>query len=307
MKNRTLIGIVCIVVAVVMVFGVTPLINKMSEQKTTVVRLSSNVSKGAALKASDLEEIKMTNNILPEKAMTSKEFLTTGTYYASVDMQKGDVLTLNKITSDANNVDTILSGLDGTQVAMSIKVDSFAAGLSGKLESGDIVSFCVTKDKKTTIPLAFKYVRVLTTTTSGGVDEDQVKKKDDGSFALPATITVLVSPRQAALLASYKNDFVHVVLVSRGDEEKAAKYLEKENEYLDALEEAAMESAKKMLSGNPSIVSSDAAFNAYYEAHRAEFLSMMNTIFENVFGMNFDTSDATIYEDAEATTEEEAG
>lgn len=49
MKNRTLIGIVCIILAVVIIFGVSPMINKMTEGKTEVVSFAKNISQGAAI------------------------------------------------------------------------------------------------------------------------------------------------------------------------------------------------------------------------------------------------------------------
>ena len=62
---------------------------------------------------------------------------------------------------------------------MSITIGSFAGGLSGKLENGDIVSICVTdKDDHTEIPAGLKYVKVITTTTSGGIDENDVVEND---------------------------------------------------------------------------------------------------------------------------------
>lgn len=40
MKNRTAIGIVCIILAVAITFGISPLVNKMTEGKTQVVVFS---------------------------------------------------------------------------------------------------------------------------------------------------------------------------------------------------------------------------------------------------------------------------
>ena len=307
MKNRTLIGIVCIVLAVVMVFAVTPLINKMSEPKTTVVRVTKDVARGAVLNPDMLEEVKISTNLRPNDASTynNKNFAAADKYYTTCDMKAGDIVTSKKISTEANDINNTLNSLDGSHVAMSIKIGSNAAALTGKLESGDIVSLCITTRKNnvnvTTIPLAFKYVRVLTTTTSNGIDEDQIIKNDDGSYTMPSTITVLVTPRQAALLASYNASAIHFVLVHRGDEEVAEKYLAAEDEYLGSLENAAKESAKTMMS---HLVSDDKAFNEYYEAHHDEFLAMMEKVFEQVFGMNIESqADTNIYDDSQAQQE----
>lgn len=304
MKNRTLIGVVCIFLAVAMVFVVSPLINRVSEQKTEVVRVKVDIPKGEKVKLDDLEVVKISNDAIPERALTDAGFANSGIYYAAVDMKKGDFVTVPKLTDNANDIGGIMESLDGSHVIMSVPIASFAAGISGKLENGDIVSLVVTQKGVTNIPMAFKYVRLLTTTTSGGVDKDKVIKNDDGTFPMPSTATFLLTPRQAALLKSY-GGAVHIILVYRGEEEKAQEYLQVEQEYLDSLELAAREAAKKMIA-DKRITTDDKAFNDYYEAHRDEFMKMMDDIFEKVFGMNFETleDDSSIYDDVSKQPEE---
>lgn len=90
------------------------------------------------------------------------------------------------------------------------------------------------KRHKTEIPAELKYVKVITTTTSGGIDENDVVENEDGSFDLPTTITVLVSVEQARILANHeKNAAMHIVLVYRGDDASAEKFLKAQDEYLE--------------------------------------------------------------------------
>ena len=56
MKNRTVIGIVCIILAVAVTFVVSPIVNKISDQKTEVVRFVNNVSHGTQIKETDIEK-----------------------------------------------------------------------------------------------------------------------------------------------------------------------------------------------------------------------------------------------------------
>lgn len=118
---------------------------------------------------------------------------------------------------------------------MSISIDSFAAGLSGKLQNGDIISLIVvTKDNVAAIPGELKYVKVITTTTSEGIDQDSVIRNDDGSFEIPSTITVLVSPEQAKLIAQFEsNCTINAALVYRGTADVAAQFILKQDEFLD--------------------------------------------------------------------------
>lgn len=232
MKNRTAIGIVCIILAVAITFGISPLVNKMTEGKAQVVVFSKDIAKGTKITEDNLSVIEMSKSGIPEKAIKDKKEIIGK--YANSYLYKGDVATAAKLADNANSSDNVLSSLGKDKVAMSITVASFAGGLSGKLQNGDIVSIYVTeKDKDTTVPVELKYVKVITTTTSGGVDENEVQPNEDGTFDLPATVTVLVSVKQAAKLASYeKNASMHIALVYRGDEKTANKYIAAQDKYL---------------------------------------------------------------------------
>ena len=231
MKNRTAIGIVCIILAVAVTFVVSPLVNNISDKKTEVVRFTADVSHGTEIKDTDIELVEISNSALPEKVIKDKNSVVGK--YATTDIFKGDFATESKVTDNANTAADIMASLKGDKVAMSITINSFAGGLSGKLENGDIVSIYVTnKDDETENPASLKYVRVITTTTSGGIDENDVVENEDGSFVLPTTITVLVSVEQAKILANYEESAaMHVALVYRGDEATANKFLKAQDDY----------------------------------------------------------------------------
>ena len=151
MKNRTAIGIVCIVLAVAVTFIVSPLVNNISDKKTEVVRFVADVSHGSEISEEDIELVEISNSALPEKVIKDKTAVVGK--YATADIFKGDFATESKVTENANTANDVLASLKGDKVAMSITIGSFAGGLSGKLENGDIVSICVTdKEDKTEIP-----------------------------------------------------------------------------------------------------------------------------------------------------------
>ena len=233
MKNRTVIGIVCIILAVAVTFVVSPLVNKISDQKTEVVRFTADVGHGVKITDEHIELVEISNSALPDKTIKSKEAVVGK--YATADLFKGDIATESKVTDNANTANDIMASLKGDKIAMSITINSFAGGLSGKLENGDIVSIYVTdKDEVTEVPASLKYVKVITTTTSGGIDENDVIQNEDGSFELPTTITVLVTVEQAKILANYEeNAVMHVALVYRGDDATSEKFLKVQDEYLD--------------------------------------------------------------------------
>ena len=234
MKNRTFIGIICIVMAVLTTFVVSPMVNRMSEGKTEVVRFVKDLSQGAQITEDDIEVVNLVKSSLSASYLAEKTEVVGK--FAKSDLYAGDIAMEEKLTADANASVNILNALSGDKVAMSVTISSFAGGLSGKLRNGDIISFYVTdEDNNTSVPPSLKYVRVITTTTAGGVDENDVQPNEDGTFELPTTITVLVSVAQAQELAHYeKKAKMHVVLVYRGNEDTAQEFLDRQDAFLNS-------------------------------------------------------------------------
>ena len=113
-----------------------------------------------------------------------------------------------------------LYSLDGSQQAISVSIKSFAEGLSGKLQSGDIVSVIAPDYKQqgqTVVPAELQYVEIISVTASSGYDAntgEPVDEEDDKE--LPDTVTLLVSPEQAKVLAELEAEgTIHLALVYR--------------------------------------------------------------------------------------------
>lgn len=130
--------------------------------------------------------------------------------------------------------------MDGTNRAISVTIKSFAAGLSGKLERGDIVSLIasdVGEARQTLIPAELQYLEIIATTASSGTDNNVQEEPEDGEDAeLASTITVLATPEQARLLAELEQTGkLHAALVYRGGSENAQKFLEEQAKVLEEL------------------------------------------------------------------------
>ena len=229
-SSRTVIGVVCIVLALLITFGVAPLVNRFTDQKVDIVRLKADVPRGQIITADHLEVVNVGSYNLPNNVI--KDGKAVVGKYAATDLYVGDYLFDSKLTLDNKSADDVLLGLDGKKVAISVNISDFAAGLSDKLENGDIVSVII-YDKENNIsytPAAFQYVKVITTTTNDGFDKDEIV---EGGKA--ATVTLLVTPEQAELLANYNSTTnVHFSLVYRGDAEKADAYIKVQDDYLAA-------------------------------------------------------------------------
>lgn len=232
MKNRTIIGIVCMILAVAITFLVAPLVNRLTSDTISVVRLKQDVGRGAKITEEQVEIVKVNTDAMPQGVYVKTADVVGK--YASSNLYAGDILTKVKLSGDANSAEDVFASLNGSKVAVSVTIDTFAAGLSGKLQNGDIISLiAVDKNAGTsTIPSELKYMKVITTTTAGGIDQDSIVKNEDGSYEIPSTITVLCNTEQAKLLAKYEADItLQTALVYRGDTETANKFLEKQDAF----------------------------------------------------------------------------
>lgn len=230
MKNRTIIGIICMIAAVAITFAAGPLVNRMTADTTTVLRLTEDVNQGAQLTEEHLEEVKINTAALSPGILTEKEQIVGK--YAVSNLFAGDCLTDSKISENADSAEDIFASLDGNKIAVSVPIDTFAAGLSGKLQNGDIISliFVEQDTNETLIPDQLQYVKVITATTAGGIDKEDIIKNEDGSFEIPSTVTVLANNEQALLLAKYEAEgTIQAALVFRGEKEKADEFLAKQD------------------------------------------------------------------------------
>lgn len=223
--NRTVIGIICIVVALAICFGIAPLVNRLSDGKTEIVRLVKDVPAGATITESDIEVVEVGSYNLPQDVITDKTQVVGKC--ALVGLTVGDHLLPSKLGDVLNEANSMLTSLDGDHKAISVTIGSYALGFSDKLESGDIVGILVydEAENRTFTPKELTYVKVITTTTSSGID-----KADITDTSQPVTVTFYVNSEQAELLALYeKTAEMHIVLEYRGDTQTAQKYLDAQN------------------------------------------------------------------------------
>ena len=225
MKNRTVLGLFCIVLAVAVMFGVTPIVAKMSAGKIAVVQVNKTIAQGKAITPDDIVKVEIGSYGVPDTVIRDEKQVVGK--YAKTDIYSGINISSAMVSDTADSADDILKTLGGTKQAVSITVPSFAAAVSGKLKNGDIVSIIVTEEKKTSIPAELTYIKVITTTTSKGVDQDEAVLNEDGTYEMPSTITLLVNSEQARLIAYYEaNAKMHISLVYRGTDEAAQKFLD---------------------------------------------------------------------------------
>jgi len=253
LKNRTIICIVCIVLALVVTFAVAPLVNKLSDSRTDIVRLKNDIVQGHMIQESDIEVVTVGSTGLPTNIITKKEAVVGK--FAACDLKANTDLLQSMISDKSDSADDVFHTLDGKKQAISITISSFAGGLSGKLENGDIVSLVIFENEtnEATIPGGLTYVKVITTTTAEGFDKDELTPNEDGTYELPTTLTLLVNPTQAKMLVEYENrGVIHADLVYRGDSKTAQKFLDAQDLYFEMLAEKEDEETTEPDENKPS-------------------------------------------------------
>ncbi|MPM68360.1 hypothetical protein SDC9_115292 [bioreactor metagenome] len=237
-KNRTALGVICIVLSLLICFALTPLFNQSVSQKTQIVRVVKDIRAGDQITKDMVQAVEAGGYNLPESVIRQTQ--TVVGMYAKADLSAGDYILSTKLTDVPAAENAYLYSLTGEKLAISVSIKNFAGGLSGKLVSGDIVSVIAPDYRKmgsTEIPPELTYVEVIGVTASSGYDTDTAEKSGDkDEKQLPATVTLLVSPEQAKILAELEADGkLHLSLVYRGSKENAAKFTELQDRVISAL------------------------------------------------------------------------
>lgn len=224
-RNRTVIGVLCILMALIICFGVTPLFSRSASEKTEIVRVTKDIKEGDEITAEMVQTVEVGAYNLPQNLMTDKKEVVGK--YATADLAAGDYILSSKLSAVPAAENAYLYNLDGKKQAISVTIKSFATGLSGKLESGDIVTVIVADYQgkgETAIPPELQYVEVISVTASSGYDANTGEVVDEKE--LPSTVTLLVTTEQAKVLAELEqNSELHLALVYRGTPENAAKFI----------------------------------------------------------------------------------
>ena len=267
LKNRTVLGVLCIVLSLIICFAVTPLFNKAMSEKTEIVRVVKPISVGEEITSDMVKTIEVGSYNLPDDVVKHSDTVVGA--FASADLAPGDYILTSKIAEEPEAENAYLYNLDGKKQAISVTIKSFATGLSGKLESGDIVTVIVADYQgkgETAIPPELQYVEVISVTASSGYDANTGEVVDEKE--LPSTVTLLVTTEQAKVLAELEQDSeLHLALVYRGTPENAAKFIAAQDALIEELyAEPEPENSSETAEGTESKESEGAEPSAESEA-----------------------------------------
>lgn len=236
LRNRTVIGVFCILLSVLICFGLTPLFNRAVSQKVEIVRVTQPIRAGEQITDDMVQLVQVGGYNLPDNVLHEKANAVGK--YATADLAVGDYIINTKLSDVPAADNAYLYDLDGSQQAISVTIRSFANGLSGKLQSGDIVSVVAPDYKQqgqTVIPPELQYVEVISVTASTGYDANtgEAQTDDEDGKELPSTVTLLVTPEQSKVLAELEEEgTIHLTLVYRGSKQNAEKFLTAQDDVL---------------------------------------------------------------------------
>lgn len=276
-KNRTVLGIFCIAVSLLICFAITPLVNAGLSKKVAIVRFNQMVQEGEQITKNMVDVVEVGNHNLPENVV--RNLADVEGKYLTATVYAGDYILTDKISEEPSAENKYLYNLNGEKQAMSITINTFAEGLSGKLKSGDIVSVIAPDylgSGETVIPAELKYVEVIAVTAKSGYDANtEEQRTEEEEKELPSTVTILVRPEQSRLLARLEAEGeIHLSLVFRGEAEKASEFIEAQDQVLDEMK--AEEEADTQGDGatEEGVTSEDGKIspqmNAYSEARTGE-------------------------------------
>lgn len=247
-RSKTLCGILCILIALLIGFVATPLAQKKAADLAPVVVLAKDADVRTSLTSDMLEvQSRAANGIPVDAVMAISDALGK---YVTREGLTGDILTTARLTDHYPTDDPELLELPEGKVAMAVALDSLEQSVASKLRAGDVVQlFAVpnnavnSAEEKNTVISAIivpelQAVEVLSVTNGGGNNVlDHSESSTDADRQI-ATVVLAVNQRQASTLAGLAaNAKLHAALVSRGDSLAKSRILAEQDSFFLTPEE----------------------------------------------------------------------
>ncbi len=242
-KNKNVVGVACIGFAIALtIINISGKGSSVGSQTKAIIT-KGEISAGDKITESMIEEIRIQGD-MPKNVITSKDDVLGK--YANINISENDIITEEKLSIEAIYGSAYLENLEEDERAISISLETLAIGLSGKLESGDIVSIISIDEKgNSTIFEELQYVELISVSDNNGYDlsgGDNTSDKNVGS-----TTTLLVNEEQAKLLASLEaKGQIHVSLVYRVNDDYKQQLLDKQKSlFPEKIEETEQETIEE--------------------------------------------------------------
>lgn len=240
-KNRLYLGIACVVFAFLIGFVFVPMSSHLASIKTvTVLRAAADIPIGTLITPDMLRQVEVSAQNIPVSAVTDP--LQAVGKYAAIEIVTDENILSTKLAEEPPYGNPYLSELPNGDLAVSVSVKSFAAGVSGKLLPGDIVSVYANLannpnqfEYRSSLMSELYYVEVLAVTNEeiGDVQDYEENPDERDVSTLPTTVTLrCINLEQARVLIGLEaNSQLHLALLCRDDEEYKQQLLDAQAQY----------------------------------------------------------------------------
>ena len=205
--KRTVAGIVCIALALVLCLAVAPAVTARAAKTSSVYVYTSAVESGTVLTADMIEKREIPASLVPKDAVTDPASVLGLVHL--VPRNAGDVLLSTSLGAPAEAApQDYLSDAGKGRYAVSLPLSGLSAGLCGKLCPCDTVSVhFLTRDGVISYP-SLSEVTVVSLSSSDA--------SPAGSGKVPAAVTVLATKAQLKdILEGLSYGTCHLALVRR--------------------------------------------------------------------------------------------
>ena len=254
-KNRLVIGCICIVLAFVLGFiGVPFLVDRMSD-KVNVVVANQDIPKGTKLEEGMFRIIEVSQGDLPYMISDLFETITgkaatgnnnaaskTGIFvkdssdlkYAAVEISKNDYVSRQKITSKIPYKDKELRELGENEYAVTISVSALDASVAGKVRAGDVVTPMIISgdgnETKANVYEEIRYMEIISVSNKDGADISTTN-----SESLPSVVTLKCNFAQATMLAQLNSSHkIHLAFAAHAESDRAAVLLKTQSDFFSS-------------------------------------------------------------------------
>lgn len=236
LKNKFVIGTLCILLALAFSFIALPKLIGSSESETvSVLRMKQTVKAETQITANMVESVSVPKNVVQNGISESAKAVGQ---YAATALYAGDYLTAEKLTVTLAEQNLFSAGEAKSKTVVSVTLPSLASGVSGRLLPGDIVTVIaipkgtvnqtlgVEPGDTTEITVsgayidpALEYIEVCMVTTSDGADASVTAQPDkEKKNTLPVTVSFYATREQALRLAELEQTgTIHLAFVARGE------------------------------------------------------------------------------------------
>jgi len=234
LKNRFVIGALCIIAALLIAFFALPSLQNGSQGAyVSAVRMKQPIEAGTQLTAEMLETVSIPETLV--EGSISGISSAVGKYTVA-DLFTGDYVTVAKLSPTLVEQNSFPAGTAKGKTGVSVTLPTLASGVSGHLLPGDVVTVMALPKGSANQSLGvepetdeadlsgaviypeLRYVEVCMVTANDGADASvEAQPDEDTKNSLPVTVSFYVTEQQALLLAELENQsIIHLAFVARG-------------------------------------------------------------------------------------------